>query len=146
MLCPQLSNYLIMFITKVLKCSAKPLFRYVLLQNHLPSHFWVASFCLWPTGHLHSYEPTELMQFPPWQTPGIAWHSSTSANTKKDPDLITWQKIHKFLSVVSCCISESSTSTSNFVGGFFFFGWFCIVVAVFVGFFFFSSQLYFDFT
>lgn len=58
-----------------------------LTPSRLPSHFWVASFCLWPAGHLHSYEPTVLMQFPPWHIPGIAWHSSTSAKR------IVWLKI-----------------------------------------------------
>lgn len=44
----------------------------------LPSHLFVPSFRRCPAGHLHSNEPTVLMQFPPWHRPGIAWHSSTS--------------------------------------------------------------------
>lgn len=48
----------------------------------LPSHFWVISLNLCPAGHLHSKDPTVLIQFPPWQMPGIAWHSSTSVHTE----------------------------------------------------------------
>lgn len=48
----------------------------------LPSHFCVTSLNLCPAGHLHSKDPTVLMQFPPWQIPGMAWHSSTSIMQK----------------------------------------------------------------
>lgn len=53
------------------------------LWNDLPSHFCVTSLNLCPAGHLHSKDPTVLMQFPPWQIPGIAWHSSTSITQSK---------------------------------------------------------------
>lgn len=65
-----------------------------------PSHFCVVSLCLWPAGHLHSKEPTVLMQFPPWHNPGIAWHSSTSAGRRhfkhhqnRFPDYIRWFRL-----------------------------------------------------
>lgn len=48
------------------------------LYDRLPSHFCEISLNLCPAGHLHSKDPTVLMQFPPWQMPGMAWHSSTS--------------------------------------------------------------------
>lgn len=54
-----------------------------LQAQFLPSHFCEISLNLCPAGHLHSKDPTVLIQFPPWQMPGMAWHSSTSVHTEK---------------------------------------------------------------
>lgn len=71
-----------------------------------PSHFWVVSLCLWPAGHLHSKEPTVLIQFPPWHNPGMAWHSSTSARRKHFQHKQNW--FPDYISMFLLCTRENA--------------------------------------